>query len=94
MADEAKAKRHSTMAQAIEQGVKMRAKRTLLTHFSQRYPKLPVFDDGQNVDGVAVAFDGMRCNIGDMWRLGEYIGPLKELYREDVVVEEEQDAKE
>lgn len=36
------AKRHSTMGEAIAVGKEMRARRILLTHFSQRYQKIPV----------------------------------------------------
>ena len=42
---EAMAKKHSTISEAVAVGVAMRAKRTLLTHFSQRYAKLPKVDD-------------------------------------------------
>lgn len=41
MVAEARDKRHSTTRQAIEVGLKMGASRILLTHFSQRYPKIP-----------------------------------------------------
>ncbi|RVD87518.1 uncharacterized protein DFL_001749 [Arthrobotrys flagrans] len=39
--DEALAKRHCTTSEAIQAGKDMGAKNLLLTHFSQRYPKLP-----------------------------------------------------
>lgn len=38
---DAKAKKHSTTSEAIGVGVAMGAKRVLLTHFSQRYQKVP-----------------------------------------------------
>ncbi|KAL8826487.1 MAG: hypothetical protein Q9191_003775 [Dirinaria sp. TL-2023a] len=38
---DAEAKKHSTMSEAINVGLAMRAKRAVLTHFSQRYQKLP-----------------------------------------------------
>ena len=41
---EAMAKKHSTISEAVAVGVAMRAKRILLTHFSQRYAKLPKVD--------------------------------------------------
>ena len=40
------AKRHSTAAQACEVAADMGARHTLLTHFSARYPKLPVLKVG------------------------------------------------
>ena len=39
---DAEAKKHSTMSEAIGVGLAMRAKRVILTHFSQRYQKFPV----------------------------------------------------
>ena len=38
-------KRHSTTAEAMADGLAMRAERTILTHFSQRYPKLSPWMD-------------------------------------------------
>ncbi|KAH7943577.1 hypothetical protein HPB52_009233 [Rhipicephalus sanguineus] len=45
LAEEAVIKTHSTTSQAIEVGERMGAKFTLLTHFSQRYAKLPLISD-------------------------------------------------
>lgn len=67
---EARKKRHSTSVEAIDVARRMGAYRTILTHFSQRYPKFP---EGIEVDmgvngsvvgsgvgsSVSVAFDGM-----------------------------------
>ena len=39
------AKKHSTISEAIGVGVAMGARRVLLTHFSQRYSKLPSMND-------------------------------------------------
>lgn len=57
--DEAKIKLHSTTSQAIEAGNKMDARFILLTHFSQRYAKLPRFSDSFT-DRVGIAFDNMK----------------------------------
>ncbi len=46
---DAQAKKHSTTTEAIGVAVAMRAKRVLLTHFSQRYQKIP------NMEGLANA---------------------------------------
>ncbi|AEO58149.1 hypothetical protein MYCTH_2305317 [Thermothelomyces thermophilus ATCC 42464] len=45
LAGDAAAKKHSTLSEALEVGRRMEARRILLTHFSQRYPKLPVVDE-------------------------------------------------
>jgi ribonuclease Z len=42
--EDAVKKRHSTTSEAIQTGVNARCYRTILTHFSQRYPKAPKFD--------------------------------------------------
>ena len=47
--EDAKAKKHSTTSEAVGVAVAMRAKRLILTHFSQRYQKLP------NMEGVVNA---------------------------------------
>lgn len=41
LAEDAKAKKHCTISEAVGVGRRMGAKNVLLTHFSQRYPKLP-----------------------------------------------------
>ena len=43
--DEAQAKKHCTTSEAVAAGAQAGAYRTLLTHFSQRYPKIPVVDE-------------------------------------------------
>ena len=42
---DAEAKKHSTTSEAIGVGMAMGARRIVLTHFSQRYQKLPVLED-------------------------------------------------
>lgn len=56
--NEAIVKMHSTTSQAIEIGQRMNAKFTLLTHFSQRYAKLPRFNDNFT-ENIGIAFDNM-----------------------------------
>ena len=48
---DAQAKLHCTTSEAIGVGIAMGARRILLTHFSQRYQKIPIMDGvaGQNV---------------------------------------------
>lgn len=66
LAHEAVIKMHSTTSQAIDVGLKMKAKFILLTHFSQRYAKLPRFDDNF-AENVGIAFDNMQvCAVGFM----------------------------
>lgn len=60
--DAALEKKHSTTSEAINLAKKMGAKFTILTHFSQRYPKIPYFTE-QFDDTIGFAFDHMavRC---------------------------------
>ncbi|XP_022651971.1 zinc phosphodiesterase ELAC protein 2-like [Varroa destructor] len=61
--DEALVKGHCTTAQAVEVGRQMNAKFTLLTHFSQRYVKIPNEDESIFAEeGVGFAFDHMQIS--------------------------------
>ncbi|KAI8576219.1 hypothetical protein K450DRAFT_214494 [Umbelopsis ramanniana AG] len=80
MVEEALAKRHSTTKEAVQIGQEMNAKYTLLTHFSQRYPKIPVFTDAHNQ--VGISFDMMRVKIRDLPTLPKYVKALQTLYKD------------
>ena len=89
---EAIAKKHSTTAEAIKAGMDMQAKTLMLTHFSQRYPKLPVISQeghGKQKMKVALGFDMMRMKVGEIWRFEKFIPALRELYKDEG---EEEDA--
>lgn len=60
--DDARLKRHSTSREAIQVGRDMSAKFTILTHFSQRLPKIPYITDDFD-EKVGFAFDNLsiRC---------------------------------
>ena len=60
--EEAVYKRHSMTCEAVEIGCKARAYRTLLTHFSQRYPKIPIIDPSFQ-SSTCIAFDLMTVNL-------------------------------
>ncbi|KAK4114380.1 hypothetical protein N656DRAFT_777582 [Canariomyces notabilis] len=86
------AKKHSTLSEALDVGRRMAARRILLTHFSQRYPKLPVINEeslrrdntaaGGDVE-VLFAFDHMRVKLGEFKQAKEFIPALRELLREE-----------
>lgn len=63
--EQAKYKMHSTVTQAIQQGRRMNAKYTILTHFSQRYAKLPRIESDLAAN-VFIAFDNMEVTESDM----------------------------
>lgn len=72
---DAEAKKHSTTSEALAVGMAMGARRVVLTHFSQRYQKIPVMDtiDGLNVpleadevnDDVLVGLDQSEVSTGE-----------------------------
>ncbi|KAF8605692.1 hypothetical protein BDV93DRAFT_45569 [Ceratobasidium sp. AG-I] len=82
MADEeiekAQEKGHSTIGQAIDVGKRMNAKYLLLTHFSQRYPKMPVLTSG--LTATALAFDYMTITMPDIWKMGCYVNALEHVF--------------
>ncbi|XP_022080535.1 zinc phosphodiesterase ELAC protein 2-like [Acanthaster planci] len=76
---EAQKKRHSMISQAVDVGQQMGAKFTLLTHFSQRYPKIPYFDE-QLSHKVGVAFDNMRVSFSELDQLPLCLPALKHVF--------------
>ena len=69
MLESASLKLHSTVSQAIKQGEKMRAKFTLLTHFSQRFSKtfyLPEIDNFEDFSKIGIAFDSMQIKLAEL----------------------------
>ena len=59
-------KKHSTFTEAIKEGLNMKAKFTLLTHFSQRYTKMPLLDEIKGNPNVGIAFDMMTVHPDNM----------------------------
>lgn len=76
------AKKHSTTANALWVAKKMEARRILLTHFSQRYQKIPVMDNSDDQIAI-VAFDYMRCKVGDFAKVAEFRPALLKLYENE-----------
>ena len=88
--EEAIARNHSTTKEAIEVGNSAGAYRIILTHFSQRYPKIPVFDETQ-MHKTCIAFDMMSINIADLPVLPKVLPYLKLLFRNEMTVDEPDD---
>lgn len=96
LAGDAAAKKHSTMSQALSVARKMKAQRVIMTHFSQRYPKIPVIPSskaitsGNDNDGrpagskvpVLFAFDYMRVKLRDFAKAEAFLPALQKLYNE------------
>lgn len=88
MQDHARQKNHSTMGEALGVARAMRARRTLLTHFSQRYTKadaLQKVDEEENggeedkEESVLFAHDLMRVKLGDFQKAACYIPAIEHL---------------
>ncbi|CAH3997795.1 unnamed protein product [Pieris brassicae] len=87
LADEARTKMHSTTSQAIDIGRKMNATFTVLTHFSQRYARLPrlnanILNDNKS---VGIAFDNMQITMSDLGLLPHMYAPLQLMFAEHCV---------
>lgn len=90
MVDEAIARNHSTTEEAIQMGASAGVYRIVLTHFSQRYPKIPVFDEA-HMHKTCIAFDLMSINIADLPVLPRVLPYLKMLFRNEMIVDESDD---
>ncbi|KAK8936191.1 hypothetical protein KSP39_PZI013536 [Platanthera zijinensis] len=84
--DEAVARNHSTTMEAIQVGTEAAAYRIILTHFSQRYPKIPVFDEA-HMHNTCIAFDLMSVNLADLPLLPHVLPHLKILFRNELAVD-------
>ncbi|KAI8998136.1 beta-lactamase-like protein [Gaertneriomyces semiglobifer] len=81
--EEAVQKRHCTINEAVNVARGMNAQCLLLTHFSQRYPKLPIISEGMLVDGkmkIGIAYDLMRISLREFWRLPVLLKGLRALF--------------
>ncbi|UZJ53546.1 hypothetical protein CBS101457_002866 [Exobasidium rhododendri] len=80
--DMADYKGHSTFGQAIEVAKAMKVKYLMLTHFSQRYPKLPRFSATGELGKmkVGIAFDLLTVEMSDLQKLMKYKDSLELLF--------------
>lgn len=90
--DEAISKRHSCTSEAIEVGKRMNAKFILLTHFSQRYAKVPLYNDNFK-ENVGIAFDNMRVTFADLCYLPHFTDALMAMFSEEYEDMQEKTAK-
>lgn len=88
--NDARTKKHSTMSEALRVARDMRARRVLLTHFSQRYPKIAnvyANKSGEGEEAVAdqavmVGFDQMCVKLGDFRKAELFLPALRKLYED------------
>ncbi|KAI3336496.1 hypothetical protein HD806DRAFT_473860 [Xylariaceae sp. AK1471] len=89
------AKKHSTMSEAIDVGRRMGARRILLTHFSQRYQKVPSMEDDFEIQSdaetddkvkpdevILVAFDYMRVKLGEFRKAQAFLPAIQKLFED------------
>ncbi|XP_043511447.1 ribonuclease Z, mitochondrial [Frieseomelitta varia] len=72
-------KSHSTTSQAIKAGKSMNAKFILLTHFSQRYSKIPFIPEEKN---VGLAYDNMEFKLPQLPLLPLFYPCIKVMFSE------------
>jgi ribonuclease Z len=77
-------KKHSTFTEAIENSKAMGTKFTLLTHFSQRYSKLPLLQEIEGKKNVGIAFDNLSVTPQTMGMLQHIYEPLKIMFRDEL----------
>ncbi|KAM0324326.1 hypothetical protein ACHAQA_008106 [Verticillium albo-atrum] len=102
--DDAIAKKHSTMGEALSVAKRMGARRVLLTHFSQRYAKIPLVEqkveaaeDAEAKDQVVLmAFDQMRVKLGEFRQAAAFLPALRRFFEveEETKEAEKEKAKE
>lgn len=90
--EEAKFKTHSTTSQAIDVGKRMDADFTILTHFSQRYAKVPIFPKN-DTNTIGFAFDNMVVRPCDLELLPHFLPCLKSLFADHYEEMQEKTAK-
>ncbi|KAK2041440.1 metallo-beta-lactamase superfamily protein [Colletotrichum somersetense] len=91
---DALAKKHCTMSEALDVGYRMGARRVLLTHFSQRYAKLPLIEKRTTPTGedqaVLMAFDQMRVKLGEFRQAQAFLPAIRRFFETDNLKEEDE----
>lgn len=88
MLAEAVKKNHSMTKEAIEVGVSAEVYRIFLTHFSQRYPQVPVFDSSYS-DRTCIAFDMMSVNLADLPLVPQLLPAFQLLFRDQLEADDD-----
>lgn len=95
MTEEAEARRHGTTSEAVGVGEAAGAYRTVLTHFSQRYPRMArVVETSAGESRVCVAFDLMAINFADLPSIPQLMPAFRALFSSDNEAEDEEEVEE
>ncbi|XP_078431873.1 tRNAse Z4 [Wolffia australiana] len=89
--EEALARNHSTTMEAVNVGTRAGAYRIVLTHFSQRYPKIPVFDE-KHMKNTCIGFDMMSVNLADLTVLPRVLPFVKLLFKNEMALDDSEEA--
>ena len=83
----ARLKKHSTTVEALQVAQAMGAYRTVLTHLSQRYSKVPftLAVDGPATGRTMIAFDGMRVPFTLLPALPQLLPHVSSLFADEEV---------
>lgn len=92
MEAEASLKRHCTVGEALQVAEDMKAKAVILTHFSQRYPKVPPVASEHSAP-IVFAFDFVRVTPENLLLAADLTPAMRLLYAEDAEEEEDIEAK-
>ncbi|SCU85441.1 LAME_0D01354g1_1 [Lachancea meyersii CBS 8951] len=93
--EDAVKKRHCTINEAIEVSNQMGAHKLILTHFSQRYPKLPQIDNNIKIDAkeYCFAFDGMIVTYDNIGGQTSKLGLLNSVFTEEQFLDDQDEIK-
>ena len=74
---------HPIPPQAVSVGARAGVYRTLLTHFSQRYPRIPVINKSYR-HNTCIAFDLMTIRFRDLPGLPDLVPRLKRVFEDSI----------
>ena len=79
-------KKHTTFTEAVEVSNKMEAKQTIFTHFSQRYSKVPTFEEFEvdSAKNCAIAFDHMVVTPKTICSARKIYPAMEEMFEKDI----------
>lgn len=84
--EDAVEKFHCTINEAIEVSNEMKAKKLIMTHFSQRYPKIPQLSDCIDIEASehCFAFDNMIIDYDNLGSQTKYLSDLDKILMTEV----------
>ena len=71
-------------------GISAGAYRIILTHFSQRYPKIPVFDE-KHMKNTCIGFDMMSINLADLPQIPKVLPYIKLLFKNEMALDDSEE---